>query len=1023
MRTLLLVAAILLPLCLMGWLVYRSQQKENRLRIHSSETTSRGEDDDPTSLVATRAKRLFVAREREIDVAGETVTVPGRYYFVEQVEKDDRDAFRAHGLVVFANPRPKTRAELDDVLRVTTTDGADAQRAALEAADVGTTLWAGRARLIGGSTLQTTDKADLDQGVRMRWFRRRGARPYELNGDAMQLRFEDDRIVDLESRGRVRLDGPDLRIEGENLVIDSTTGAIAIDQADARITFDSKSKSESESKSTASSSSSRDRRRPMTLTAEERFRFTPDETPMSTKRDLLALMTLGPGKIDVTGGARLGWSGWTLNAARGEILIVEGPPEPTPTTNNPTDPKASPEASPKKPRSRLIVRRAEFFGDIVLATEGGEIRGDHAIATRHEDGVTEVQVDGRIVVVDWWGTKDRTAPPRLHVEAPGPLVLKRPSTLGDEVLEAEATMAGRVVMDLDGGKSKDGRTLAGDMLLLRFARRKSDRVGDDPNRTIVDLRRGKLEGNARLESKTEDLIAPVVHLERRFDDTGRLDREVFWTDGPTTFTTRSTGKDDVVTETQVTGKTSLLLDRATSPLADSYLEVKGDAHLIRRLGRRVVDDIHADQGRVDFRPSGRRGRWIAGGFHLIGSVRGKTDRLRGIEADDVVARRNDGKVTVTGTPARLSWHDHRDRERRFVGRTLVVDEAARRLVAEGDVDATLRFPDLDLWQSDSATALLEETFDDPTPTAEVEWRLRARKVDIDFTVEVDQEKDDAASTINAANPADKPSSGKRRRRLIHFDAEGDVRLENPNRKLYAERIQYDFRTQTGRMTGGSSPVTARFTRRYRGQDFEDQLTSTNVTFSPDFVLLEGPNRVRIHIERARSVEATALRAPTLEPVELDCDGELLLKNDFMSLERRCRLLRGDAARDGIELFCDRATVRMKARPAPTKPTSPDKAAASRGRGILAAVGSIDRIDGFGGVRFRTGTLRGRGDVINYDLTQKKIYLSGTRGAPCEMTLGGLRVQEEFTVYDMTTRRMRGYRGRGRVRPEPGGSKR
>jgi hypothetical protein len=932
------VLAVVLPLAgLLG--LYLADSAHDRGAVgratSASRPASRRNPTAPREAVnvgTARSRDFFKEDPDEAVVGGETVAFQRGLFAARTAEGAGDGVVEATDVTWLSNPRPRSAAELERLVRVDPRlSGGDAGDAVRAGFGLVPSLRAARARVVGGTRLRTLERLELFGEVRATFVdpETPGER-IDLAADDLAVDFMDGHPVSATSDGDVKLTRPargDAEVSGRGVVVQFGSSA------DGRRTLRSVTVRDRIVVDLFDPGTADVRGPPIHARAQGPVTWTP--APIGASRPAGA-----SGTIELAGGvegergtmrfeaatARVAWAaeGGRVESfeGRGGVSVVD------------VDFAVHGERMVLDPRRG---RRATMYGAPIRAT----ILGKHLPGAADADST--LACSGPLTIEPSSDPFPQAVDVlRLHASTAVSLASGTSRLAADDAtlwvgavgearrrLPLKAFFAGRV-----SGGTDEAEWTAGE---LSFEREYD--VEGVPRLETLSLKKNyraaffgrTLFAGARATSRSanaESGPASRVFQSGAFGLVRSADRLVI--EGADRFEASRTPLDDEPLLVGVRGGAELRLEDAATNAVAARLKC-GRASLVLRPETRLgpegvvtlrrVESVGAEQGVFIEVPG-------------VVEAKGELLRLRPEEEEVVLGGVRGARAEVTvrraadprAGPAVKGFEDV------FGAESFTWTSTLARLVAEGAIRATFLAPTLP-WIGDG-----------PAKPADAVTSLSATKASVFF--------DDLAA-----------GGGVR-----EWNAAGPIVVKQPGRHLEASTFYFDVARREGLITG--TPLLYRATRTEQGLAVEDRVEAPRASLFGESFTVDGPVKALLHISPARSAlrigptRADEPPAPTsFAPVDVYCATTASFRPDMVRLVGRATAKQGDPLKDGFSAASDDAVFFFSPRSAGT--SSVDLALA-----ILS-----------GSAVFRSERLEAAGDVVKLDRTARRLTLYNERPEP------------------------------------------
>lgn len=948
-----------------------------RARTEAVPEPPRSVKDSIVDLGSASGTELYTPSMGEAVIDGKPVPWPRYHLWLGQFAPDARDATRfcVSDIRIAANREPRTEADLANLVWIPegmpiAGKGAEMLRL-IEAAALG--LRAARADLVGGRDLETAERIELMQEVRLRFHdvadpKRRG----ELHTPALTLHLEKGSVVRASTEQSLRFESPEGRVAGAGFDGDPRTGAFTllrdIEGVIANVGLLGL------------------KGEPVTVQAAGPLRYEPAAPP-----EALAPAPAAPAK---------GFPGDPLKS--GGTVVVEG---------GVTIRQGLSVISGKTLRIRagdtpVRVLHLVLEGDVEAHAPQGDFFGGVLTYDGTMAGAARLTVSGPGVRARWRnGARIFPGAARdgdLEIATPGTVVLS-PVDAADEVprkleIGPEVLLTGPQVR------------AEGKHLVLDLVRVASNKEGADPAKdSTVYPSRIVLDGGFRGESPEARFAGDSFTYSRSFGADGRPaeDRILLERDATLRYvlaaapasgtepdpaaadpeskpSAKAEGRALLANPGAFTVAARDLIELVRDPARQRPIEARARGRVVaRRLGAGGDEDLLARIAaeEVDLtvletfvpvqRESGTRyvtkrslSRALARGavaFQVPGRIDGEGGSLElDPTIEDADFRGADGR------PARATLVDQDGLPQKVAAPRIHFRGASRKLVCEGRTDAELM--------------LAPFMLDAPPGTPPVPTRVGTDGLTLDF-VEVEDQ-------------------GRRRLRVQEARAAGHIEARQDGGGLVlAEKLRFDLGQKHAVLDG--APARIEMVRVIDGHRCLEHIQSPHLTLLGEQALVDGPLEARLHATLGKlalkldqapdSGPAVSPEAPKPAPSPLDitASGDLLLTRESIQLHGPATVLQGDPKAGGFRLDGRKATLFLVPADALAAATNPDPTApppASPSKALDVARAVVE-----GEVRYVSADLEAEGDVMEFDRVSRRLLLYGEDGRPSYLTHRGLNL--------------------------------
>ena len=981
------VIAVLLAIAfgVAGWRLLGGAAKDGpRVPVRPTTASRPGEPGEAMNPANAVAKVAFLRAEAEGVIGGRTVKWPSLHLAADRSEATTSGEIGVDGVTFLSQPRPKSTAELANVVRVD--DGLGAAAAVAEVRKFFGKIpgfQAGRAVLhTRGTARKLTDVTgmSLTGGVRL-WLvdPNDPGEDFLLDCDHAEIGCDAGEPVRFETTSRVVLSRPrtdDAVLSGVGLVLDLREGTMTLEKnitVDLRALVRGKPLEE-----------------PIALTAGGPLVIAPARSGAASKpKDAPRVFRLSSGTVRIAGGVTLKQGAAVARSAQATLLFAKGKATASTAVLEGDVDYANGDWSAKA--HRLLIEptalgtkatlepTAQGTVDLKVAAGGSFIprttkgAGDLVISTRGT--VTANPVSKSPDVGDVPATKihELRAGPDVAMTADGNRLSAREVRIWIGDLPYEALPIARA-----GGalrKRQPFRAYAAaaegetDGWFLRarewFIRRSFDRNGDpledrltfkgDYDVVMKDVSTAKVDPAAIPGgAKPAATLKPAKGDRLVLAGPGTL--EVVRTpfdNGPTTFT--ASGNVVARLEAPMSAKPKVQLEAAAMEALITPIVVRdsGGDSVVHRL-----ETIAAEKN-----------------VHLIvdGGIRARGGRLKYDPSIDELELASSGR----NDRARIEITPEVGPPQSVRAASMVWQGQVARLLATGNVEGDLVLARLP-WAGDAGT---------PAPVASV---VTCEKVSV------------------LLDPAKVKSTGFE---PLSIHAEGKVSMRQPDRTLTCGIFDYDPRSRSGSI--GGHPVTYSVDRILGKGIGKDLITTDLLVFEKGEAIARGPVKGVYHADRRRTAlrlgrSATAPQtSDDLVPIRLLCRGNVVVAPNRLTLDDRVELTSGDPKGDGYHVEADHVLFEFEN--------------GSAGSDVAFAVLSGDVI-------YVSKELEGRGDIMVLDRLRKQaslkadqrmktgVYLRlGTSTQTARVTEQGSRLDIDFSNPDAIS--VTSWDGRGQLEPE------
>ena len=613
-------------------------------------------------------------------------------------------------------------------------------------------------------------------------------------------------------------------------------------------------------------------------------------------------------------------------------------------------------------QQQALIKDIEVTGDVSLETDNWLTTTDKAVLHESASGALTADLSGSPTVI-----RHRSGVGQLRASAKGPVQIHEVKAQPSRAAHIVLALNEEVELLLKDGSPQDG-SLRCNKAAITLLERPSNVAGDAEGTGFGFERCAATD---RVEGSFHDLDvrSESLTLEAKVNKAGRLIGHDLHSRGATRLNWTS---GDSNSATQTLHSSELLqVYSAASPFATSHFSAEGSVRLSEKTTNARTRTLTAHKmtgslvASMPKKPTDQRSRTLDN-LIATGDVNAAIEDSVAIRCDQLRLDSNATLSTAIGNPAVLTYGTVNKKQTIRAPR-VVWNNEEKLLVADGGVEGELLFPELLLLSVERKKkgAITSGPFATVPLRTEIPWQLTAGRINARM-----QQED--GSLV-----------------LQQLHSTGGLKLTNARQSIEAEVLVADMLQGTGWAQG--KPVRIRVTKEHGEQSVVDTVVAPWVLMTDDSILLKGACHATLHLRRPGGVE----RPVPLERLVVTCEQDILIGQSEAFFSGRTHMIRGNPDEEGLDMKCDRATVRLG--------------------GNNQDNGGIDRIEGFGHVEIVSGSLNGFGDAVVFDDKERLVHMSSLNGV-CRMTLGsGITEKSSAICFNMRTRSLKSYNVRGDLR--------
>ncbi len=833
-----------------AWFLFQGLKQETTKGIKRIESQSikTSKARAAESLTGFEGKGTFYRHLARVKLGLKDLSYTSAFYYLNQWHRDETDTFHIDGLLVVQNPKPRSLADLDGLLKISNAEPSKKRQLRLRNARLKyNSLTAVKARASGGKSVTSADHFILEDGVEAIIPNKDTALPpYRVKTTDAELHLSEGNLQSLSMPKPFLIETPTHEIRGEGMegLAESSRLVIAKDPLIQKM---------------PSEESKQGGYQEETLSGDGPLSWAPDDVVEGEPRAILNRTKFDFGRLELANNVKI------------ETTDIE-------VTGDLLSARVGDEDGVSNPGR---INQLKVEGHVRVKTPNGDIRGDVARIRMMPDGAATIWVEGERVVLNW--AKVSEAPSKkqqnLHAQSAGPLSIKIPETAERSRKPLEITMSDDVdlnITDHSGTLTLHGEYLVVDLSHLNLV---------DENRKSQEawrLSKAVLRGHVSGSGPDMDIETAKLTVTRNYEKSGALKDELMIMEGPAKLT-RPGGLGRYPQHTTIT--TTIAANRKITYFlpASPFIKAKATAS----------GHVVAKENNTADKPRRIMSEWIE---IVMAPREGKKGAIETLEAKDSVDFSDENRSRLTGdrlwldrpvayaelegAPALLEFYNHEQKRQFLRAPKIELHTSGSKLVADGGFDGQLRF------RTAATTGKSNNGQQEPK-----DWTVNGDKMWAVFSGDMPLSPE--------------PNRKKTPIRLAEVDLTGSVRIENPDQILTGENLHYDFRSQEGVMVG--EPARLVSVRLVNGVRLRDWIEAPRVVTQPNATLFEGHSKARLNIKRQK---LSRRDLSSWEFLFVSCTETILVRKAMAIFDGHCILERGIVAKGGLRLEADHLVARF-----------------------------------------------------------------------------------------------------------------